>query len=62
MISIPKQISQVISRATSKALPGLLEKVTVTPDRNKDWDYTCPSAIKFFNMSKKTGSYGFASC
>lgn len=22
----------------------------------------CPSAMKFFNMSKKTGSFGFSSC
>lgn len=43
-------------------MPGLAEKIQVTPERNKDWDYTCPSAMKIFNMTKKTGSFGFPSC
>ena len=34
----------------------------MTPERNKEWDYTCPSAMKIYNMSKKTGSFGFATC
>lgn len=43
-------------------MPALSEKVIVTPERNKDWDYTCPTAIKIFNMTKKTGSFGFPTC
>ena len=43
-------------------MPALLEKLAVTPERNKEWDYTSPSAIKIFNMSKKSGSFGFATC
>lgn len=62
MISIPKHISKILGKAASKAMPALTEKLIVTPERNKDWDYTCPSAIKIFNMSKKQGSYGFATC
>ena len=34
----------------------------MTPERNKEWEYMSPSAMKLFNMSKKTGSYGFANC
>jgi arginyl-tRNA synthetase len=34
----------------------------VQAERNKEWDYVCPSAMKFFNQFKKTGSFGFASC
>ena len=62
MKSIPKHLSNLIGKAAVKAMPALGEKVAVTPERNKDWDYTCPSAIKVFNMTKKTGSFGFASC
>jgi len=62
MISVPKTIATHISKAALKAMPTLLEKIQVTADRNKDWDYTCPSAIKIYNMSKKTGSFGFATC
>jgi hypothetical protein len=62
MISVPKTIATHISKAALKAMPALLEKVQVTAERNKDWDYTCPSAMKIYNMTKKTGSYGFATC
>jgi hypothetical protein len=43
-------------------MPELAEPVAVQAERNKEWDYVCPSAMKFFNMSKKKGSFGFASC
>lgn len=36
--------------------------MAVTPERQKEWDYTSPTAIKIFNMSKKQGSYGFPTC
>lgn len=62
MISIPKHLSNLIGKAAIKAMPGLTEKLTITPEKAKDWDYVCPSAIKIFNMSKKNGSYGFATC
>jgi hypothetical protein len=62
MISIPKHLKNIISRAAQKALPGLTEPIVVQPESNKEWDYVCPSAMKFFNMFKKTGSFGFASC
>ncbi len=62
MISIPKHLSTLLQKAAMKAMPALTEKITVTPERNKDWDYTCPSAMKIYNMTKKTGSFGFATC
>jgi hypothetical protein len=43
-------------------MPGLIEKIAVTPERNNNWDYTCPSAIKIYNMYKKSGSFGFPTC
>ena len=36
--------------------------MAVTAERNKEWDYTSPSTIKIFNMSKKQGSFGFPTC
>jgi len=62
MISLPKSLSQLIGRAALRAMPGLTDKVTVTPERNKDWDYTSPSAMKIYNMTKKTGSFGYPTC
>jgi len=62
MISIPKHLSQIIGKAARKAMPGLTDPVSVTAEQNKEWDYVCPSAMKFFNMHKKKGSFGFASC
>jgi hypothetical protein len=62
MISIPKHLSNLIGKAALKAMPALTERIAVTPERNKDWDYTCPSAMKVYNMTKKSGSYGFATC
>lgn len=62
MISIPKYVASIVNRAAVKAIPALTEKFTVTSEKNKEWDYTSPSAIKIFNMSKKAGSFGFATC
>lgn len=62
MISVPKHIANILGKAAVKAMPALTEKLGVTPERNKEWDYTCPSAIKIFNMTKKTGSFGFPTC
>jgi hypothetical protein len=62
MISVPKHLASLLNKSALKAMPGLLEKLAVTPERNKDWDYTSPSTIKIFNMSKKQGSFGFATC
>ena len=62
MLSIPKHLQNLLGKAAVKAMPALTEKIAVTPERNKDWDYTCPSGMKIYNMSKKAGSYGFATC
>jgi len=43
-------------------MPELTDAITVTPEKNKDWDYVSPSAMKFFNMYKKKGAFGFQSC
>lgn len=62
MISIPKHISKILNQAALKSMPELTEKITVTSDRNKDWQYASPSAMKIFNMTKKSGSFGFSTC
>mmetsp|Transcript_35142 Transcript_35142/g.46281 ORF Transcript_35142/g.46281 Transcript_35142/m.46281 type:complete len:90 (+) Transcript_35142:1-270(+) len=62
MISIPKQLSSILQRAAQRAMPGLTDPIAVTPEKNKDWEYVSPSAMKFFNMHKKKGSFGFATC
>jgi hypothetical protein len=59
MISIPKHIATHIGKAALKAMPALTEKMQVTAERNKEWDYTSPSAMKIYNSTKKTGSFGF---
>lgn len=43
-------------------MPELKEVVDVQPEKKEEWDYVSPSAMKFFNMHKKKGSFGFASC
>ena len=62
MISITKHLQGILQRAAQKAMPELKDLLQVTPEKNKDWDYVCPSAIKLFNMHKKTGSFGFKTC
>ena len=62
MFSIPKHLQHIIGKAAKRAMPELTEAVSVQAERNKDWDYVSPSAMKFFNMSKKKGSFGFATC
>lgn len=43
-------------------MPGLTERVAITAEKGKEWDYTSPSTIKIFNMSKKQGSFGYTTC
>jgi len=43
-------------------MPGLTDPIAVTAEKNKDWEYVCPSAMKFYNMHKKKGAFGFANC
>ena len=31
--------------------------MVVTPEKNKDWDYVSPSAMKLFNMYKKITNF-----
>merc|ERR1719464_199876 len=62
MISITKHLQNILQRAAKKAMPELIDPIVVTPEKNKDWDYVSPSAIKFFNMHKKKGSFGFGTC
>jgi hypothetical protein len=62
MINIPKHLQTILQRAAFKAMPGLTESMAVTAEKNKEWDYTCASAMKFFNQFKKQGSFGFSTC
>ena len=62
MVSIPSKLAAIIRKAAMIACPGLIDPVSVTPEKNKDWEYVCPSAMKFYNMHKKKGSFGFANC
>lgn len=62
MISIPKHLQTILQRAAVTAMPELKDPCVVTPERSKDWEYVSPSAMKFFNMHKKKGSFGFATC
>jgi len=49
MISVPRHLSNIIARAAQKAMPGLTEPIVIQAERNKEWDYVSPSAMKFFN-------------
>lgn len=62
MISIPKHLTKIISKSAVRAMPELVEKITITAEKGKDWEYVCPSSISIFNKFKKQGSFGFASC
>ena len=62
MISIPKHLATILQRAAQRAMPELKDAIQVTPEKNKAWEYVCPSAMKLFNMHKKNGSFGFESC
>ena len=62
MISLPRHLATLLNKSALKAMPSLVDKIQVTPERNKEWDYKCPSAIAIFNANKKNGSFGFPTC
>lgn len=39
-----------------------MDKIQVTPEKGKDWEYASPSVITIFNKNKKGGSFGFPTC
>ena len=53
MISVPKHISKIVMKAASQAIPDIKEPIVFTADHNKEWDYSSPTVIKIFNMTKK---------
>lgn len=62
MVSIPSTLAAIIRKAAVIACPGLADAISVTPEKNKDHEYVCPSAMTLFNKNKKTGSFGHATC
>lgn len=62
MLPIPKHLSKILQRAAQRAMPELTDPISVTFEKNKAWDYVCPSAMKFYNMHKKKGAFGFENC
>ena len=62
MLSIPKHLSKILSSAAKKAMPELPDLMVVEAERGKEWEYKSASAMKFFNMYKKKGSFGFENC
>jgi len=51
-----------MQKAVVKALPGCTDPVQIAIETSAGADFNCPSAMKFYNMSKKNGSYGFPNC
>lgn len=63
MISVPNHLSAILTAAAKKAMPELPDQMVVQQaEKGKDFQYTSPSAMKFFNQYKKAGSFGFATC
>jgi hypothetical protein len=62
MITITKRLGRIMQTAAHKACPGATDPVQITVEKKPEADFVCPTAMKYFNMTKKTGSYGFASC
>jgi hypothetical protein len=45
MISIPKYLQTIFTRAAQKAMPGLSESLIVNPEKQGNWHYQSPSAM-----------------
>jgi arginyl-tRNA synthetase len=48
--------------AAHRACAGATEPVQITVEKKPEADFVCPTAMKYFNMNKKTGSFGYNSC
>jgi hypothetical protein len=51
-----------LQRAAQEAIPGLAAEVSVVPESKNNYHYASPSAMKFFNMQKKTGVVTHQTC
>jgi hypothetical protein len=60
---VPRHLSRILQNAAIKAMPALQDQMAVTQAKEADdFAYASPTVIKLFNMHKKSGSFGFASC
>lgn len=62
MISLPKHLSNILFKSALRSMPELVDKISVAPEKGRDWEYASPSCIQLFNKFKKQGSFGFPSC
>lgn len=62
MINIGKHLSDIITEAVQAKIPEIKEKFVINSEKDKEWQYATPSAIKIFNMFKKKGGLGCANC
>jgi arginyl-tRNA synthetase len=62
MINIAKHLSDIITEAVQSQIPEIKEKFVINSEKDKEWQYATPSAIKIFNMFKKKGGLGCANC
>lgn len=62
MLNIAKHLSDIISTAVQDHIPDIKETFIINSEKDKDWHYATPTAIKIWNMVKKKGGLGCANC
>lgn len=62
MINISKHLSQIISQAVHDNIPEIDEQFIINSEKDKEWQYATPTAIKIWNSVKQKGGLGFNSC
>lgn len=62
MYSLSKHLSALLTKSIQEAMPEITIPIAINSDKNKEWHYSTPSAIKIFNMNKKNPDFGYATC
>jgi arginyl-tRNA synthetase len=62
MLNIAKYLSDIISEAVQDHIPDIKEKFMINSEKDKEWQYATPTAIKIWNMVKKKGGLGCENC
>lgn len=62
MINIAKHLSDIITQAVQVQFPEVKEQFVINSEKDKEWQYATPTAIKLWNMHKKKGGLGCESC
>ena len=62
MLNISNHLSDTLTSTVQEQIPAVTERFQINSEKDLTWDYSSPTAIKVFNMNRKSGALGVTTC